>query len=64
MTSMKSLLLRPINVVAKLRVETFYIETKHTVHAQLAQFSRVSGSEGLFFFRGEIVFCHDGFEIR
>jgi hypothetical protein len=60
----KSLLLRPIDVVAKLRVKTFYIETQHAVHAQLAQLSRISGSEGLFFFRGEIVLCHDGFEIR
>ena len=59
-----SLLLLPVNVVAKLGVETFDIEAKHAVHAQLAQLSRISGSERLFFFRGEIVFRHYGFEIR
>ena len=57
-------LLLPVDVIAKLGMETFDVKTKHAVHAQLAQFSRISGSEGRFFFFGEIVFPHYGFEIR
>jgi hypothetical protein len=34
------------------------------VHAQLAQLSGISGSEGILFFGGEIVFPHYGLEIH
>jgi hypothetical protein len=57
-------LLRPVDIVAKLRMETLYVKTKHPVHAQLAQFSRVAGSEGGLFFVAQVVFTHHGFEIR
>jgi hypothetical protein len=58
------LFLLPIDVVAKLGLETFYVKAKHAVHAQLAQFSGISRPESYFFFFGEIVFLHYGFEIR
>ena len=45
-------------------METFDVKAKHAVHAQLAQLSRISGSEGRFFFGGQIVFPHYGLEIR
>jgi hypothetical protein len=61
--SLRSLLL-PVNVVAKLRVEALDVETKHAVHAQLAKLTGISGSEGILFFGGEIVFRHDRLEIR
>jgi hypothetical protein len=61
---LRSLFLLPVNVIAKLGMETFDVKTKHAVHAQLAQFSRISSSEGRFFLFGEIVFPHYGFEIR
>jgi hypothetical protein len=45
-------------------METFYVKTKHPVHAQLAKLAGISGSKGCSFFGGEIVFPHHGFEIR
>jgi hypothetical protein len=59
-----SLFLLPVNVVAKLGMETFDIKAKHAVHAQLAQLSGISGSQSRFFVVGQIVFRHYGLEIR
>jgi hypothetical protein len=62
-TVMISFLL-PVNVVAKLGMETFDVKAKHAVDSQLAQLSGISGSKGGPFFVGEIVFPHYGLEIR
>ena len=43
------LFLLPVDVIPKLGMETFDVEAKHAVHAQLAQLSRISGSERVFF---------------
>jgi hypothetical protein len=45
-------------------MKTFDVKAKHAVHSQLAQLSGISGSEGILFFGGEIVFPHYGLEIR
>ena len=61
---LRSLFLLPVDVIPKLGMETFDIEAKHAVHAQLAQLSRISGSERVFFLAAQIVFAHYGLEIR
>ena len=61
---LRSLFLLPVDVIPKLGMETFDIEAKHAVHAQLPQLSGISGSEGILFFGCKIVFPHYGLEIR
>jgi hypothetical protein len=61
---LNDLFLGPVDVVAELGMKTLYVKAKHPVHAQLAQLSRVAGSEGIFLFVAQVVFAHHGFEIR
>jgi hypothetical protein len=57
------LLLRPINIVAKFRIESFNVEAKHAVNPELAQFTRIACAQGIFFLWGKLIAVHDGFEV-
>jgi len=58
------LLLLPVDIVTKFWLQPFDVKTKHPVHAELAELSRVALSERGFFLGRELVIGHDRFEIR